>query len=165
MLNKTSRTIGLLRKLQILLPRAEQKAFVRPHLDYGDILYDQVFNASFHEARIHSPQCLPRFNWSNKEHLQSKRLSGIRFLELGIRNESLQIRWWYKKLCLFYKIYKIQSPSYLGIVHILCHQPMKGLWKGERIWVWKIWQKLIWKSGEGGSHVITLRQHVWESQF
>ena len=92
MLNKTSRTIGLLRKLQILLPRAEQKAFVRPHLDYGDILYDQVFNASFHEARIHSPQCLPRFHWSNKEHLQSKRLSGIRFLELGIRNESLQIR-------------------------------------------------------------------------
>ena len=25
------------------------KAFVRPHLDYGDILYDQAYNASFHQ--------------------------------------------------------------------------------------------------------------------
>ena len=24
-------------------------AFVRPHLDYGDILYDQAFNNSFHD--------------------------------------------------------------------------------------------------------------------
>ena len=24
------------------------KAFVRPHLDYGDVLYDQAFNNSFH---------------------------------------------------------------------------------------------------------------------
>ena len=52
-LNKSNRTIGLLRKLQSLLPRAAlitiYKAFVRPHVDYGDVLYDQVFNASFHE--------------------------------------------------------------------------------------------------------------------
>ena len=52
-LNKTNRTIGLLRKLRSLLPRAAlitiYKAFVRPHLDYGDILYEQAFNASFHE--------------------------------------------------------------------------------------------------------------------
>ena len=159
MLNKTSRTIGLLRKLQILLPRSEQKAFVRPHLDYGDILYDQVFDASFHEKleSIHHNACLALTG-------AIRSTSKVKvYQELG--SESLQIRWWYKKLCLFYKIYKIQSPYYLGIVHILCHQPMKGSWKGERVWVWKIWQKLIWKSGEGGSHVITLRQHVWESQF
>ena len=52
-LSKTNRTIGLLRKLQNLLPREAlitiYKAFVRPHLDYGDVLFDQVFNASFHE--------------------------------------------------------------------------------------------------------------------
>ena len=52
-LSKTNRTIGLLRKLQSLLPRAAlitiYKAFVRPHLDYGDVLYDQAFNALFHE--------------------------------------------------------------------------------------------------------------------
>ena len=42
--NKTNKTIGLLRKLSNLLPRQAlvtiYKAFVRPHLDYGDVLYD-----------------------------------------------------------------------------------------------------------------------------
>ena len=45
---KISKTIGLLRKLQNLLPRIAlikiYKAFVRPHLDYADILYNQAFN-------------------------------------------------------------------------------------------------------------------------
>ena len=39
--------------LQNLLPRTVLiticKAFVRPHLDYNDILYDQAFNLSFHQ--------------------------------------------------------------------------------------------------------------------
>ena len=50
-LNKTNRTVGIFRKLQSLLPRASviaiYEGFLRPHLDYGDILYDQAFNASF----------------------------------------------------------------------------------------------------------------------
>ena len=50
-LKKINRTIGLLRKLQSVLPRITlviiYKAFVRPNLDYGDILYDQTFNSSF----------------------------------------------------------------------------------------------------------------------
>ena len=41
---KINKIIGLLRKLQKLLARTAlitiYKAFVRPHLDYGDILYD-----------------------------------------------------------------------------------------------------------------------------
>ena len=48
-------TLGLLRKLQNLLPRSTlitiYKAFVRPHLDYGDILYKQAYNMSFHQNR------------------------------------------------------------------------------------------------------------------
>ena len=24
------------------------KSFIRPHMDYGDIIYDQAYNASFH---------------------------------------------------------------------------------------------------------------------
>ena len=36
-----------------MLPRESlitiYKAFVRPHLDYGDVLFDQAFNASSHE--------------------------------------------------------------------------------------------------------------------
>ena len=50
---KNSKNIGLLHKLQTLLPRTTfitiYKVFVRPHLDYGDILYDQAFNSSFHD--------------------------------------------------------------------------------------------------------------------
>ena len=52
-LSKLNRTIGLLRKLQNLLPRKTlitiYKAFVRPHLGYGDVLFNQALNASSHE--------------------------------------------------------------------------------------------------------------------
>ena len=50
---KINKTIGILRKLQNLLPRTAlimiYKAFVRSSLDYGDILYDQAFNLSFQQ--------------------------------------------------------------------------------------------------------------------
>ena len=42
--NKVNKTIGLLRKLRDTLPKTSLitifKSFVRPHLDYGDIIYD-----------------------------------------------------------------------------------------------------------------------------
>ena len=45
--------IGLLLKLQIILPRPSlvtiYKSFIKPHLDYGDVTFDQVFNTSFHD--------------------------------------------------------------------------------------------------------------------
>ena len=51
--NKISKTIGLLRKLQNILPRLAlltiYKCFIRPNLDYGDIIYDQAYNLSFHQ--------------------------------------------------------------------------------------------------------------------
>ena len=50
---KTNKTIGLLRKIQALLPRAPlitiYKSFIRPHLDYGDMIYDQTFYMSFQQ--------------------------------------------------------------------------------------------------------------------
>ena len=49
---KVSKTIGLFRKLQNLLPRKSlitvYKSFIRPRIDYGDIIYNQAYNASFH---------------------------------------------------------------------------------------------------------------------
>ena len=52
-LNKVKKTIGLLRKFQQILPRQSlitiYKSFIRPHLDYGDIVYDRAFNESFHK--------------------------------------------------------------------------------------------------------------------
>ena len=100
---KISKTLGLLRKLHNLLPRSAlitiYKAFVRPYLDYGDILYDQAYNMSFHH-KLESVQynaCLAitgAIRGTSKEKL---------YQELGL--ESLQLRRWYRKLGMFYRIY------------------------------------------------------------
>ena len=48
---KFSKRIGVIKKLQNILPRQAlltiYKSSVRPHLDYGDIIYDQPKNESF----------------------------------------------------------------------------------------------------------------------
>ena len=102
--------VGLLRKLSNLLPRQAlviiYKAFVRPHLDYADVLYDQAFNNSFH-AKMESIQynaCLAitgAIRGTSREKI---------YQELGL--ESLQLRRWYRKLCLFYKVFKNEHPKY-----------------------------------------------------
>ena len=49
--SKVDKTIGLLRKLRNTLSRLPlltiYKSFIRPHLDYGDVIYDQLYTASF----------------------------------------------------------------------------------------------------------------------
>ena len=51
--NKISENLRLLRKLQNTLPRSAlltiYKCFMRPDLDYGDIIYGQAYNLSFHK--------------------------------------------------------------------------------------------------------------------
>ena len=51
--NKVKKTIGLLRKFQQILPRESlitiYKSFIRPHLDYGDIVYDRAVIKPFHK--------------------------------------------------------------------------------------------------------------------
>ena len=51
--SKVNKTIGLLRKLHNILPResliAIYKSFIRPHLDYGGIIYDRAYDFSFHQ--------------------------------------------------------------------------------------------------------------------
>ena len=50
-LAKVKKAVGPLRKLRNILPRTTlitiYKAFIRPHLHCGDVLYDQAFNNSF----------------------------------------------------------------------------------------------------------------------
>ena len=52
-LSKVNKTIGLLRKLEAFLTRQSlvtvYEAFIRLHLDYWDIIYDQTYNESFHQ--------------------------------------------------------------------------------------------------------------------
>ena len=56
---QVNKTIGLLRKLHNTLPRlillTIYKSSIRSHLDYGDIIYDQAYTASFHR-KIESVQ-------------------------------------------------------------------------------------------------------------
>ena len=53
LLTKINKAIGLLQKLQNILPRGSLltifKSFVKPHLDYGDVIYDQRYNNTFHQ--------------------------------------------------------------------------------------------------------------------
>ena len=110
-LSKFSKTIGLLRKLQKKLARSPllriYKSFIRPHLDYGDIIYDKAYNSSFHQ---------------NVEKIQYNSVLAITgairetskekfYQELGL--ESLEKRRWYRKLCYFYNIFNKQSSTYL----------------------------------------------------
>lgn len=57
---KVSKVIALLRKLPNLLPRkyliTVYKFFIKPHLDYGDIISDQDYNVSF-QRKLESIQC------------------------------------------------------------------------------------------------------------
>ena len=50
---RVNKTIGMLWKLQIALPRlvsmAIYKTFVRSHLDHGDIIYDEAHNETCHK--------------------------------------------------------------------------------------------------------------------
>ena len=71
------------------------------------VVYDEAYNETFHQ-KPESTQCnaclaLSRaIRGSSREKL---------YQELGL--ESLQRRRWYKKICLFYKIFKENKPVYL----------------------------------------------------
>ena len=73
--SKTNKTIVFLCNLQNTLPRQASitlyKAFVIPHLDYGDILYDQAYNTSFHQKPAKNTiQCLYSNNRSYSWYLE-----------------------------------------------------------------------------------------------
>ena len=103
--------IGLLRKFQLILPRHSlteiYKTFIRPHLDYGDVIYSRAFNESFYQ-RLESIQCNAAIAITGtiRGTSSEKRFQGLGF-------ETLKSRRWFKKLYLFYKILHSQSPSYL----------------------------------------------------
>ena len=96
--------IGLICKLQNLLPRTAlitlYKAFVRPHLDYDDIIYDQAHNASFYQ-KLESLQYNACLGITGAIRGSSKEKT---YQVLGF--ESLQQRRVYRKLCSFYKSLK-----------------------------------------------------------
>ena len=109
-LNKISKTIGLLRKLSKILPRPPLKIYksiIRSHLDYGDIIYDQAYNASFFQ-KIESIQFNAALAITGGIRGRSREKL---YHELGF--QSLVNRRLYRNLCCFYKVFKTQSPRYL----------------------------------------------------
>ena len=110
-LNKVNKMIGLLRKFQLVFPRHHlitiYKTFIRPHLDYGDVIYDRAFNESFHQ-RLESIQYNAAIAITGT--IRGTSLEKL-FQELGL--ETLKSRCWFRKLYLFYRILHSKSPSYL----------------------------------------------------
>ena len=108
---KVNRGIGILKKLSGFLPRHSlitlYKSFIRPHLDYADIIYDQPNNLDLYN-KIETCQynaALPitgAIRGSSKERL---------YQELGFKY--LSPRRWLRKLLTFYKIVRNKSPGYI----------------------------------------------------
>ena len=78
-LTKVKKAEEIFRKVQNILPRSARltiyKSFIRPHLDYGDIIYDRAYNASFINAsktRIATVPYLSCTTRSNQRHFKGK---------------------------------------------------------------------------------------------
>ena len=109
--SKVNKTIGLLRKFHHILLRSPlftiYKFFTRPDLDYGDIIFDQAYNTSFHQ-KLDSTQynavlaITGAIRGASKEKLYN---------ELGL--ETTEKTRWYRKLCCFFEISRYKCPKYL----------------------------------------------------
>ena len=108
---KANKGIGLVRKLRPYLPISSLlticKSFVGPHLDYGDVIFDQPCNESFcHKFETNQYNAALAITGAIRG-TYKERL----YQELGL--EYLQSRRWLRRLCLFHKIFKNKSPPYL----------------------------------------------------
>ena len=111
MQTKANKGIWIIRKLAHILPRESMviiyKSFVRPHTDYGDIIYDQPNNDSFcsMSERV-------QYNAAIAIYGAIKGTSQLKlYKELGF--ESLKFTRWYRRLCFLHKLRTTQLPKYL----------------------------------------------------
>ena len=107
---KFNKGIGIIKNLQNRLPRQAlstiYKSFVRPHLDYGDIIHDQPNNESFcQKFESHQYNAALVITGAIRGTSQTKI-----YTELGL--ESLKFRRQFRRLCTFFKI-KQSGPPYL----------------------------------------------------
>ena len=101
-ISKANKGIGVIKKLNNTLPRKAlltlYKSFVRPHLDYGDIIYDQPNNESFCN-KLETVQ----YNATLAITVSIQGTSKVKlYTKLGL--ESFKSRRWFRRLCCFYKI-------------------------------------------------------------
>ena len=110
-IKKATKGMNVIRKMNLSLPRSSLlticKSFVRPHLDYGDVIYDQP-NNSILSDKIESVQynavlaITGVIRGASKEKL---------YQELGL--ESLRNRRWLRRMSYLYKIVSTKLPPYL----------------------------------------------------
>ena len=110
-IEKAIKGINVIRKMNLSLPRSSllpmYKSFVRPHLDYGDVIYDQP-NSSSLSDKIKSVQhnavlsITGAIRGTSKEKL---------YQELGL--ESLRNRRWLRRMSYLYEIILTKLPPYL----------------------------------------------------
>ena len=110
-INKCNKVIGIMKRLSLILSRKSlltiYKSFVRPNLDYADIIYDKPFNESF-KRKIEMVQYKAALVITGAIKGTSRdRL----YQELGL--ESLADRRWSRRLFFFHKIIQGLLPSYL----------------------------------------------------
>ena len=110
-MDKASKGISIIRKLRYLIPRHSlvtiYKSFIRSILEYADVIYDQPSNDSF-SNKIESIQYNAALAITGAIRGTSK---DKLYRELGL--EHLSSRRWFKRFCLFHKIYHKKSPNYL----------------------------------------------------
>ena len=103
--------IGLLRTLQSIFPRTSllttYKSFIRPYLDYNDVVNDQPLNDAFSNK-------LETFQYNAALAITGAIKGTSRekvYQELGL--EYLQQRRWRRRLCLFYKVVSTKLLAYI----------------------------------------------------
>ena len=96
---KINKNIGVLRKFETLPLKTPliiiYKSFIRRHLDYGDMIYDQTFNMSF-QQKMETIQynAALAITGAIRGSFREKQ-----YQELGL--ETLQQRSWGRKFCCF----------------------------------------------------------------
>ena len=99
-MSKALKSIGIIKKLSKSLPPHSlvkiYKSLVRPHLDYGDTIYDQPNNEIFtQKIEIIQYNAALAITGAIKETSHNKLYSKLGF-------ESLKFRHWFRKLCTFF---------------------------------------------------------------
>ena len=111
LIDKASKGISVIRKLRYQIPRHSlvslYKSFIRSLLEYADVIYDQPSNTSFSD-KIECIQYNAALAITGAIRGTSK---DKLYKELGF--EYLSSRRWFKRLCLFHKIYHNKTPGYL----------------------------------------------------
>ena len=98
-------------KLKLILPRRSlliiYKSFIRSHLDYGDVIYDQLSNALF-SNKVESVQY-------NAALAITEAIKGASRDKLNqeLELEYLQQRRWMRRFCLLYKFLSTGQTSYI----------------------------------------------------